>query len=368
MKKVGIIGCGNISGAYLTHAAMFEAFDVVAVADLDLDRAKARAQEFNIARACSVDELLALDEVDLVINLTVPAAHGDLGLKALSAGKHVYNEKPLSIELAEAKAMLELARSNGLRVGCAPDTFLGAGLQTARAFVDSGSLGQPVGAHAMMVSNGPEKWHPDPEFFFKRGAGPLFDMGPYYITALVNFFGPIKRVSAFARATFAERTIGSGPKAGQKIKVETPTHIAAVLEFASGPLANLTMSFDAVGGTAPNIELYGSEGSLLVNDPNNFTGHLKTRHGKGPWGSGDWSDVPVTRPYSENSRGIGVADMIYAIEHNRPHRASGDLAYHALETMHSILQAADEGKAITLESTVERPAALPEGDTEAILK
>jgi predicted dehydrogenase len=359
MKKIGIIGCGNISGTYLGNAKMFNAFEVTAVADLDLERAKAKAQEFGVAHACTVQDLLAMDDVELIINLTIPAAHGDLGLEILNAGKHVYNEKPLAIELAQAKAMLELARSKNLRVGCAPDTFMGAGLQTARAFIDGGGIGQPVGAHLMFIARGPERWHPDPEFFFKRGAGPLFDMGPYYITAMVHLYGPIKRVNALARATLAERTVGSGAKKGQKITVETPTHVVAGLEFESGPIANLTISFDAVPGSAPNIELYGVDGALTVNDPNMFSGHLRSNDGNAPWSMGEWRDLPITRPYSENARGVGVADLLMAIDQNRPHRASGDLAYHALDR---VLQSASEGRAVTLESRVDRPAALLENE------
>lgn len=355
--RVGIIGCGNISGIYLKNLPGFANLEVSAVADLDLDRAKAKAEEFGIANALSVKDMLESD-VEVIVNLTIPAAHGEVGLAALEAGKHIYNEKPLSIELGDARKMLELAAKKGLRVGCAPDTFLGAGLQTARALLDAGTIGQPVGAHAMMVSRGPEHWHPDPEFFFKRGAGPLFDMGPYYITALVHLFGPIKRVTANARVTHARRTVGSGAKKGQQITVETPTHIAGVLEFSAGMLATLTMSFDAVQGTAPNIEIMGSEGALLVNDPNMFTGALQTRDT-----SYDWHTTPISRPYSENARGLGVADMMRAYAENRPHRASGELAFHALEVMHGVLTAAQESRFVTIQSQPAQPAPLGEEET-----
>jgi predicted dehydrogenase len=354
--KVGIVGCGNISGIYLKNLPSFENLEVTAVADLDLDRASAKAEEFGVARALTVEEMLASD-VDVIVNLTIPAAHGEIGLAALNAGKHVYNEKPLSIELEDARKMLELAKSKNLRVGCAPDTFLGAGLQTARAVLDAGTIGQPVGAHAMMVSTGPEAWHPDPEFFFKRGAGPLFDMGPYYITALVHLFGAVKRVTANARITHASRTVGSGPKKGQQITVETPTHIAGVLEFSAGMLATLTMSFDAMQGSAPNIEIMGSQGALLVNDPNMFTGVLQTRDSKY-----DWHDVPIMRPYSENTRGLGVADMMKAHSESRAHRASGELAFHALEVMHGVLTAAQESRFVDILSQPAQPAPLGENE------
>lgn len=356
IHKVGIVGCGNISGIYLKNLPSFDNLIVSAVADLDLNRAKTKAEEFGVPLALSVEEMLASD-VDVIVNLTIPAAHGEIGLAALSAGKHIYNEKPLSIELEDARAMLELAKSKNLRVGCAPDTFLGAGLQTARAVLDAGTIGQPVGAHAMMVSRGPELWHPDPEFFFKRGAGPLFDMGPYYITALVHLFGAVKRVTANARITFSTRTVGSGAKKGQQITVETPTHIAGVLEFGAGMLATLTMSFDAMQGSAPNIEIMGSQGALLVNDPNMFTGALQTRDTKY-----DWHDVPITRPYSENTRGVGVADMMKAHHESRAHRASGELAFHALEVMHGVLTAAQESRFVDIVSQPAQPA--PLGETE----
>ncbi len=356
-SKVGIIGCGNISGIYLKNLPEFENLEMSAVADLDLERAKTKAEEFGVTRALSVEEILASD-VDVIVNLTIPAAHGDIGLAALTAGKHVYNEKPLSIELSDAKTMLELAKSKNLRVGCAPDTFLGAGLQTARAVLDAGTIGQPVGAHAMMVSTGPEAWHPDPEFFFKRGAGPLFDMGPYYITALVHLFGAVKRVTANARITHATRTVGSGSKKGQQISVETPTHIVGVLEFSAGMLATLTMSFDAMQGSAPNIEIMGSQGALLVNDPNMFTGALQTRDSKY-----DWHHVPITRPYSENTRGLGVADMMKAHAESRAHRASGELAFHALEVMHGVLTAAQELRFVNILSQPAQPAPLGENET-----
>ncbi len=354
--RVGIIGCGNISGIYLKNLPSFANLEVVAVADLDLDRAKTKAEEFGVLRALSVEEMLDSD-VDLIVNLTIPAAHSEVALKAIEAGKHVYNEKPLGIELEDARAMLELAAKKGLRVGCAPDTFLGAGLQTARAILDAGKIGMPVGAHAMFVSRGPEIWHPDPEFFFKRGAGPLFDMGPYYITALVHLFGAVKRVTANARVTHAVRTIGSGAKKGQQITVETPTHIAGILEFGSGLLATLTVSFDAVQGVAPNIEIMGSEGALLVNDPNMFTGSIQTRDTKY-----DWHNVPVTRAYSENSRGVGVADMMKAHSDSRAHRASGDLAFHALEVMHAVLSSAQESRVVSILSQPAQPAPLGENE------
>jgi predicted dehydrogenase len=361
--NIGIIGCGNISGIYLQNLPTFRDLKVLAVADLDLERAKAKAQEFGVPHALSVADLLRHDEIDAVLNLTIPAAHGDIALQALAAGKHVYNEKPLAVELEQAKAMLDLAKSKGLRVGCAPDTFLGAGLQASRELLDQGNIGQPVHITGFMSYTGPDKWHPDPDFFFKHGAGPLFDMGPYYLTSFVMLFGSVKRVIASAKTTFAERAVGQGPKAGQKIKVETPTHISTLLEFENGALGNLMTSFDMVPGTAPSIEVYGTKGAITVPDPNTFGGLggkpvTRWRDDTTDWGPESWHEETLTRPYQENSRGLGLADMLYAAKENRAHRASGDLAYHVLEIMHRSLQSAREDRPVTVESRVERPAPL----------
>lgn len=358
MYTVGLLGCGNISTTYLKNAALFSNYRISVVADLDFSRAKAKAEEFG-ARALSVDELFASD-VDLILNLTIPAVHGELGWRALEAGKHLYNEKPLAVELSEARKMLELAQAKNLLVGCAPDTFLGASWQTARELLDVGTIGQAVGASAAMIGVGPDKWHPDPEFFFKRGAGPLFDMGPYYLTAFVHLFGAIKRVSAVAKMTYAERKVMTGAKAGQKVTVETPTHISALLEFHSRITATLTVSFDAVAGTAPNIEIYGSSGAMVVGDPNMFSNPLKYRKALEGWNTGDWQSVELKRPYAENSRGLGIADMFAAIATGQPHRASGALAFHVLETMHAVLESAASEQWVSINSTVERPTLLSE--------
>jgi predicted dehydrogenase len=361
--NIGIIGCGNISGIYLKNLPTFRDLNILAVADIDVERAKAKAKEYNIAYALSPEELLERDDIDAVLNITIPAAHGDVAMQALSSGKHVYNEKPLAVELKDAKAMLDLAKSKNLRVGCAPDTFLGAGLQTARALLDKGEMGQAVHISGFMSYTGPDKWHPDPDFFFKHGAGPLFDMGPYYLTTFVMLLGSVKRVLASARMTFSERTVGKGPKQGQKITVETPTHIASILEFESGALGNLTTSFDAVPGTAPNIEVYATNGAMTVPDPNTFgglgdTNAVRWRSDKGEWGASGWFEEKLERPYAENSRGVGLADMLYAAQENRPHRASGELAYHVLEIMHKILESAREERYVAIESRAERPELL----------
>lgn len=348
--NIGIIGCGNISPIYFKNFARF-GLKVAACADVFMSAAEKRGAEYNVP-AVTVDQLLADPTIGLVLNITVPAAHGDVALQALSAGKHVYNEKPLALTRDQAKQMLALATSKNLRVGCAPDTFLGAGLQTCRRLIDEGAIGRPVAATAFMLGHGPEGWHPNPEFFYKIGAGPMFDMGPYYLTALVNLLGPVKRVTGSAQISFAERTIGSEPKKGQKIVVETPTHVVGVLDFAQGTVATLITSFDIWGHNLPRIEIYGSEGSLSCPDPNTFGGPIQIRK----WNEKNWEDVPLDPGHIVDSRGLGPRDLIQAVADNRAHRASGALAYHVLDLMHAVHDASREGRHITLESTCDRPA------------
>ncbi len=355
--KIGIIGCGNISDVYLKNATgLLEDLEVVAVADLVAARAEAKAEAFAVPRALAPDALIADAEVEIVVNLTVPAAHAPVAEAALLAGKHVHNEKPLAIRLQEAKALLEEAEARRLRLGSAPDTFLGGGHQTARALLDEGAVGRPVAATAFMMGGGPERWHPDPAFFYQPGGGPMFDMGPYYLTALVHLLGPVRRVAGMTTKGRPERVVGSGAKKGERIPVQVPTHIVGALEFAAGAIGTLITSFDVPGGAAvPRIEIYGTEGTLAVPDPNGFGGMVRLRMA----GEKNWTEVPVERPYTENSRGLGVADMARAIRTGRPNRASGALAYHVLEVMHAIHEAATERRHVDLESTCDRPAPLP---------
>jgi predicted dehydrogenase len=355
--KIGIIGCGNISSTYLTVCPTFDILDVVAVADLVEERAVSQAAKFGVPQALSVDELLADPEIAIVVNLTVPGAHAAIAARALEAGKSVYNEKPLALTRAEGQQLLRLAAERGLRVGCAPDTFLGGGLQTARKLIDDGWIGTPVAATAFFMGHGPEAWHPDPDFFYQPGAGPLFDLGPYYLTALVALLGPVRRVTGSARITTPERVIGSEPKRGQMIKVTTPTHVAGVLDFAAGPVASLITSFDIWAANVPFLEIYGTEGSLSLPDPNNFGGTVRVRRA----GATEWGSVPLTHGYTENSRGLGVADLAYALQSGRAHRANGDQAYHVLDIMHALLEASEAGRHMELSSGGERPAPLPLG-------
>jgi predicted dehydrogenase len=349
--SVGLVGCGNISRTYLGNAKRFPAIEIVACADLLPERARARAAEYEVPRACTVDELLADPAIELVLNLTIPNAHAEIALAAVERGKSVYNEKPLTIELADGRRLLERAAAKGGRVGGAPDTFLGAGLQTCRKLIDDGAIGEPVAATAAMLCHGHEHWHPDPAFYYQPGGGPLFDMGPYYLTALVALLGPVRRVTGSARASFPTRTITSRQRAGETIDVNVPTHAAAVLDFAAGPIVTLVTSFD-VWARENRIEIYGSEGTLAVPDPNMFGGPVLIRRA----GENDWTDVPLVHDCTDNARGLGVADMAEALREGRAHRASGDLAFHVLETMHAIHEASREGRHVTLTSSVERPA------------
>ncbi len=355
--KVGIIGCGNISKIYCESPEKFPNIEIVACADIDLERARARAAAHGIAKAMSVDDLLADPEVQIAVNLTIPAVHAAVSKRILEAGKHVYSEKPLATNREDAAVLLALARSNGLRVGCAPDTFLGAGLQTCRKIIDDGLIGEPVGAAGWMLSRGPEGWHPDPEFFYQPGAGPMFDMGPYYLTTLTSLLGPVRRVTGSARISFPERIIGSAAKLGQKIKVNTATHIAGVMDFAGGAVGTLTTSFDVQATNARWIEIYGSEGTLSVPDPNTFGGPVSLRRG----GEKVFTEQPLQFPYPENVRGIGVADMAAAIAADRPHRANGEMAAHVLDLMISFHEASESGRHIELSSSMQRPAAFPVG-------
>lgn len=362
--KVGVIGCGNISGIYLKNAReVFDILDVEAVADIDAGKARARAEEYGIRKVYGVDELLADPTIEIVLNLTIPAAHGEVALAALEAGKHVYNEKPLALSRTDGQRLLETARARGLRVGCAPDTFLGGGLQTCRKLIDDGWIGEPVAASAFFTSHGPESWHPDPEFFYQPGAGPMFDMGPYYLTALAVLMGPMRRITGSTRITFPERLITSEPKYGTVIRVNTPTHVTGVMDFASGAVATITTSFDVWAAELPRLEIYGTHGSMSVPDPNFFAGPVRLRRA----GATEWSTPPLTHGYAENSRGIGLADMAYAIRSGRPHRANGELAYHVLDAMHAFFDASNEGRHIELASTCERPAPLPLGLLERTL-
>ncbi|WP_367848265.1 Gfo/Idh/MocA family protein [Rhodoferax sp. WC2427] len=351
---IGIIGCGNISAAYLQGATNFPILDIRGVADLHAPAAQARATEFGVP-CRTVEALLADPAIDIIVNLTIPAAHVEVGLQVLHAGKHVYSEKPLGTTTAQARSLLALADARGLRVGCAPDTFLGGAQQTCRKLVDAGAIGQPVAGTAFFLCPGHERWHPNPAFYYAQGGGPMLDMGPYYITALVNLVGPVARVSGSTLRARSQRRITSEPLNGSLIEVEVATHVAGTLEFASGAVVSMATSFDVPRHRHSPIELYGTEASLLVPDPNHFGGQIElARPGE------DWQALPTEHGWADGTlRSIGVADMAHAIRADRPHRASGALALHVLEVMEAFQISSDTGRHVPIASRPERPPMLP---------
>jgi predicted dehydrogenase len=354
-KKIGIIGCGDISGIYLSNLIkVFRNTEVVACASRTWENTAAKAGKFGI-RAFSVDELLQSPEIDIVLNLTTPNVHFAVSDAILSAGKHLYTEKPLAITREEGKLLLRKAREKNLMIGSAPDTVLGSGIQTCRKLIDDGWIGEPIAVTAFMMNHGTESWHPNPEFYYQIGGGPMFDMGPYYLTTLVNLVGPVRKVSAFTSITFPQREITSEKKYGKMIDVEVPTHVAGLLEFHNGAVGTLITSFDVWATQVPRIEIYGTEGTLAVPDPNTFGGPVRLKRKN----HSDFSDIPLSHPYAENSRGLGVADMVSALEANGINRLNGELAYHVLDIMHGFHDSANTGRHICLESTCEKPAPMP---------
>lgn len=353
--SIGLIGCGNISNAYFEGCQNYaDLIKITACADLNVPHAQATAEKHGLAFGGSVSDLLAREDVDIIVNLTIPGAHADINRQALAAGKHVYCEKPFALSAADTAAVVADAAAANLRVGSAPDTFLGAGLQTARRVIDAGLIGTPVSAFGFMLCPGHESWHPNPQFYYQVGGGPMFDMGPYYITALVNLLGPVARVSGAARTTFAERTITSEPRSGEKIPVEIPTHFSTTLEFSGGPVGSLVMSFDTPKSDLPNIIIHGTQGTLKVCDPNRFDDPCFFQPTRGE----KFEPVEVEHA-TGRARGTGVADLARAIRSGREHRASGHLAHHVIEVMEASVRSPAEGRHIAIESTCDRPAPLP---------
>jgi len=350
--RIAIVGCGNISGTYFKNCPAF-GLDIAACTDMDMSRAEAKAEEFDVT-AKPLNEVFSDPSIELIVNLTPPIAHAELSRAALNAGKHVYSEKPLATNRTDGAQLLELAQHKGLRIGCAPDTFLGGGLQTCRKLLDDGEIGEPVAAVAFMAGRGMEMWHPNPDFFYQPGAGPMFDIGPYYLTALVSMLGPVRRLTGSTRISFAERLITSQPLAGTKIKVNTPTHVTGILDFVGGAVATVITSFDVWASNLPRIEIYGSEGSLSMPDPNTFDGPVRVKSAQDE----EWRDVQLTHGHTEESRGLGVSDMAAAIRESRPHRANAEMAYHVLDLMQSFEEASTSGNHIEIQSRCERPAAL----------
>ncbi|MEO9863976.1 MAG: Gfo/Idh/MocA family oxidoreductase [Yoonia sp.] len=368
---VGIIGCGNISKAYLTLAPIFKSLKLVAVADLNMDNANARAAEFDV-RADTVEDILKASDVDVIVNLTIPDAHFAVTKSILEAGKHSYSEKPLVLTLEEGQILRDLAASKNLRVGSAPDTFLGGAHQQARAAIDGGQTGKIIGGTCHVMGHGMEAWHPNPDFFFKPGGGPVLDMGPYYVTNLIQLIGPVKSVAALANKTFPTRTIGNGPRDGEVIPVDVATNIHALLEFENGAAVTMGASWDVWTNKHTNMELYGEDASIFVPDPNFFGGDVEI--------GGQDRDIKVLdtwdHPFGVNNfednskanyRCAGLADMAAAIAEGRDHRCNVDVAVHATDVMTSILKSGEERRFITLSTTCERPAALSPDEARALL-
>ncbi|GGD94816.1 Gfo/Idh/MocA family protein [Rhizobium anhuiense] len=372
--RIGVVGCGNISLAYMRNAPLFRGVEIIACADLNADAAKRRAAEFNL-RAADVDSLIDDKDIDLILNLTIPAAHFDVSMRALSAGKHVFTEKPLGVTAAEGRRLVDAAATKGLMLGSAPDTFLGAAGRHARRQMEAGAIGKPVTGTAFMMGRGMEHWHPDPSFYYQAGAGPVMDMGPYYLTMMVNLMGPIRRVQAVATSGQEERLItAEGPKQGTTFKVGTPTSVLSLLEFDCGATVTFGTSWDVFRHSNHPIELHGTEGSLRLPDPDNFGGSVALSSRGAPWQETDTSgelfgavNWPIAAPDRANYRMLGLADLARAIIEGRTPRASCDLALHVLEVMEAILRAGETGVAQTIAGIVAQPKELREDEARSLL-
>ena len=376
--KVGIVGCGVISNTYISNIqSMFKWLEITACSALHLESAKETAGRYGIPKACTTEELLSDPEIEIVINLTIPLVHTEINKQILNAGKHLYCEKPFTLNLKDAKEILDLAKSKGLMVGAAPETFLGAGLQTCRKIIDDGWIGTPISATANMISHGPETWHASPEFYYKEGAGPMLDMGPYYLTAMVSLLGPISRTSCFSRIGSKSRKIYSMPHRGKTIEVDVPTTYNGIMEFASGVNANINMTFDVWMSSMPKLEIYGTEGTLLLPDPNYFGGKIKIIRKERVLDSlklyggdeeaysteyEDLQEIPqIFMQPMEYIRGLAVLDMAYALVYGRKHRTNEELIYHVTEAMLSFDESARTGKVYNMTSTCDRPEPMPRG-------
>lgn len=377
--NLGVLGIGDISDVYLKNLKKYEIFKVTACAARNLEKARRKAQQHQIPKAyATAEELINDPEIDIILNLTVPAVHAEFNMQALKAGKHVYSEKPLASCFADAEKIVALAKEKGLYVGCAPDTFLGGRLQTIRNLLDQGVIGEVVAASAFVAYHGIEWFHPNPDFFYKEGAGPMLDIGPYYMTALLSLLGPVKRCCSITRKTFDKRIIESQPRKGEKIDVEVDTHIAGNLEFMNGAIATMITSFDIWESELPRIELYGTKGTICIPDPdpldgpNLFGGQVLLRtKDECRWKElprqnlrSEWKEVPVMHPFNEtshqeNSRGIGLVDMAYAIRDGREGRASGEMALHSLEVMEGMLKSGNDDCFYHMKTTFELPQSLP---------
>lgn len=350
---VGIIGAGVISAQYLGNLTKAADVEVRMVADLDVDRARERADEFGVAASGDATELLGRDDIEVVVNLTIPAAHVAVGLDVLAAGKHLYTEKPLALDRDGAATLLEAAQRTGLRVASAPDTLLGAGLQTGRRLIEAGVIGEPLTALTQFQVPGPESWHPNPDFLYARGGGPVFDMGPYYVSTLVQSLGPVARVIARGSRASDERVIGSGPRAGTAFPVEVLTHVAALLDFRDGATAQSTFSFQSTRPTVGVVEISGTEGTVRLPDPNTFDGDVEL------WRAGAGEPELVHAQGSTMTRGHGVIEFARAIREGRPERCSGEFAFHVLDVLIALTESAERNAPVEIGSTVDVPPSLP---------
>lgn len=372
--RVGLIGTGRISDIYLQTFAKYDVIDIVACGSLDLDESRAKAAQYDIKKACAPDEIISDSDIDAILNLTIPAAHAEVSLSALEAGKHVYSEKPLASSLADGQRVLALAASKGLAVGNAPDTFLGGRWQTVRKLLDEGVIGCPTGVAVFVGTHGTERHHPNPDFYYQQGGGPMLDLGPYYLTAMVFLLGPIVRVAGSSNRAFDRRMIENGPRDGTWMEVEVDTHVQGMLEFESGAVGSITMSFDIWDSEMPRLEIYGENGTICIPDPdplwgaNIFQGEVwyRTRETSRwtqqprPAGRNRWQVAENTHGLNEDSRGIGMVDMAYAVREGRLPRASGELACHVLEVMTGILKSPVDGTFVSIESRPSIPDILPE--------
>lgn len=338
--RVGVVGCGIVAKVYVEGSTAFDSFDVVACADLDVESAEAFA-ELHGLKASTVDELIADPSIEVVLNLTPPAAHAPVMRAALEAGKHVYTEKPITTTVAEGRELLAEADRRGLRIGCAPDTFLGAAYEAARELIANGEIGSPLAATATFLVGGPDSWHPNADFFYRAGGGPMLDIAPYYLTAIASLLGPYRAALGLATTPTPERRFGVGPRAGEAFTVDVPTHAVAALQLESGALATVTVSFEAFGQYSSGLVVHGSGGSLELPDANAFGGAVRIRNG-----NGEWKPVEYESPGAQETRGLGLDEMLRAIRNERPHRASGALGLHVLETALAALRSAEEGRTV----------------------
>ncbi len=363
--KIGMVGVGAISGIYLENITnRFQEIELVAVCDLIRERAEKAQEKYNVPKLYdTMYELFADPEIDIVLNLTRPYEHYGVSIEALKAGKHVYSEKPLAATLEEGKALVEMAQEKGLMLGGAPDTFLGAGIQTCRKLIDDGYIGDPIGAAAFMICRGHESWHPDPAFYYQHGGGPMMDMGPYYITALVNLLGGVSSVMGVTKASFPTRTITSQPHCGETVQVEVPTYVAGILNFDSGATGTIFTTFDVCYPSQARLEVYGTKGTLFVPDPNTFGGPVKLLRQEG----GEPMEIPLCFDYPENSRALGLADMAKALQTGREPRESWKQTYHVLEILQSFEKSSDAGAVVPIASRYTRGEPMKNNPIHGIL-